>query len=117
MKVLSWLVALPILVAVGFFVIANRETVTVSLWPLPEQVTLPLFAALAGALYIGFAFGAIIAWWSGHGARSAARAERRRAEALTRELAAVQAKLDARSLPASPPLGAALPPPPPEPKP
>lgn len=94
MKILIWLIVLPVVLVAAFFAIANRDVVTVDLWPFWQAVSLPLFAALAGALYFGILIGALIGWWGGRHARARARAEHRRAEILTQENAALQTRLD-----------------------
>ncbi|MBI3451582.1 MAG: LapA family protein, partial [Rhodospirillales bacterium] len=73
---------------------ANREAVTLNLWPFFGQISLPLFAALSGALYIGFILGAAVAWWAGRRTRSTARREARQAAQLTRENADLRARID-----------------------
>ena len=60
MRPVFWIVGVPLLLAGAFFAIANREEVRIDLWPLAGAVTLPLFAALVGALYTGFLAGALV---------------------------------------------------------
>jgi uncharacterized integral membrane protein len=95
MKILFWIVVIPLLFISAFFAIANRAPVEIDLWPLFGRVTVPIFLALIGALYAGFILGALVAWWGGHGARIRARQAARRADALARERDALQARLDA----------------------
>lgn len=102
MRILFWIIVLPLLLIAAFFAIANRETVTLDLWPLFGQVAMPLFVALLGFLYLGFVFGALVAWWGGRNARARARNAARRVEALQREVAELTARLDAR--PPTPPV-------------
>src|SRR4051812_13451617 len=85
MKLLFWIFGVPLLVIAAFFAVANRELVTVSLWPLAEPMAMPLFIAIVAPLYAGVLIGALAAWWSGRRARSRARSEARRADALERE--------------------------------
>lgn len=96
MKVLFWIVVLPLLLIAAFFAIANGAPVTLNLWPIDSQVSMPLFVALLGFLYLGFVFGALVAWWGGRHARARARNAARRVEALQREVAELTARLDAR---------------------
>jgi uncharacterized integral membrane protein len=121
MKLLIWLTVSVVLLIAAFFAIANREIVTVDLWPFWSAVPMRLFVALSGALYLGMAIGAILAWFAGRKSRARARAEHRRAEILAHENAALQARIDQLSpkpkpavvdlTPApSPPSGAAIPP-------
>ncbi|MBM3628302.1 MAG: LapA family protein [Alphaproteobacteria bacterium] len=87
MRPVFWIVGVPLLLAGAFFAIANREEVRIDLWPLWGAVTVPLFAALVGALYAGFVIGALVAWWAGRHGRRAARGARRRAGELEAEIA------------------------------
>ncbi len=94
MKLLFWIVGLPLLLVAGFFAVANRETVAVSLWPFAESLQMPLFLAIATPFYLGFALGALIAWGASGGARTRAREAARRATALQRENDALKARVD-----------------------
>jgi hypothetical protein len=87
MRPLFWIAGVPSVICVGFFAVANRHPVAVDLWPLAGRYEIPLVAALAFALYLGFALGAAIAWWAGRGSRRDGRAARRRAVHLEDELA------------------------------
>ncbi|MGQ0664257.1 MAG: lipopolysaccharide assembly protein LapA domain-containing protein [Pseudomonadota bacterium] len=109
MKFLFWIVAIPLVVLAALFAVANRALVTVDLWPLPDRFRLPLFAALALAVYLGFLFGALAAWWSGRRARARAREAARRNDRLERENAALQARLETSG--SKPPPGLAVAPP------
>jgi uncharacterized integral membrane protein len=96
MRVLVWIVVLPFLVMAAFFAIANRESVTISLWPVLDDIRLPLFLALTLTLYAGFILGAIVAWWSGRTARRRAHDEAQRAENLAAEKRALERTLAER---------------------
>jgi lipopolysaccharide assembly protein A len=94
MKLLFWIVGVPLLLIAAFFAIANRESVAVSLWPLADAVNVPLFIAIVGPLYLGFLLGAGAAWIAGGRARSRAREAARRVAALDQENTALRARLD-----------------------
>lgn len=94
MRPIFWIVGVPLLLVGAFFAIANRDFVTVELWPIAGRVTLPLFAALVGALYTGFLIGAVIAWWSGRRGRRALRETKRRIAELEAETARLQHRID-----------------------
>jgi len=64
-KQVSYIVGLVLMVILVVFAIDNAAPITVSLWPLPWQATLPGFIALFIALVIGFLVGAVAAWLSG----------------------------------------------------
>ena len=87
MRPLSRIVAVPLAIIVVAFAIANRDTVEVSLDPLPFSFGLPLYVVAIGTLVMGFAGGAGAAWLAGHGARRAARGRKARIAVLEGELA------------------------------
>lgn len=82
MRVLSWLIGLPVAAVAVVFAVVNRRPVDVELWPLPWTVALPLFVLVLGALAVGLVTGGVIVWISGARARRRARAEARRAALL-----------------------------------
>ncbi len=85
MKLLFWIIALPLVLLAGLFAISNREPVAIELWPVGGEISMPLFLALALSLYVGFVLGIAVAWLSGSRTRRRARAAERRAGALARE--------------------------------
>jgi uncharacterized integral membrane protein len=106
MKLFFWIVGLPLLLVAGFFAVANRETVAVSLWPFAESLQMPLFVAIAAPFYVGFALGALIAWGASGRGRGRAREAARRATTLQRENDTLKARVDeleARTSPSSVP--------------
>jgi uncharacterized integral membrane protein len=86
-KLVHWLVTLPVAIVAILFAIANLGTVTVGLWPLPD-VDMPLYVLVLGAVVLGFLGGELVAWINGRHWRREARRRQRRIEALERELAA-----------------------------
>ncbi len=94
MRVLYWLAILAVAVVLGVFAVANRETVSLGLWPLPFVVALPLYLVVFAAVLAGFLSGALTAWAAGARRRRELRRCRRRGEALARELAATQSQLN-----------------------
>jgi uncharacterized integral membrane protein len=111
-RVLYWIFAGVLAAFAGVFALGNRSDVSVDFWPLGPAFEMPIFVALVGALYIGFALGAIVAWLAQGRTRRRAREAVKRAAALERELAQTRA---AGAPPASAALqtGPALPPAPP----
>lgn len=89
MRLIFWLVAVPLLVLTAFFVVSNRGEVSVGLWPLTQGIQLPLWALILACLYLGFLIGAVAAWAAGHRHRARAR------EAVA-ELHRVESELDRR---------------------
>jgi uncharacterized integral membrane protein len=79
---LSWIVTLPFGLLVLLFALSNRGTVGLGMWPLPDQVELPIYlVGLAGAL-VGFLAGGLIAFLGGGRTRRRARELARRGERL-----------------------------------
>jgi putative membrane protein len=99
---LSYIFGLVLTVILVVFAIDNGAPVTISLWPLPWQASLPGFIALFLALLVGFLVGATAAWLSGAKTRKRARdlAETSRAQA---HQIAEQERRYAASRPAAPP--------------
>ncbi|MCP4330404.1 MAG: LapA family protein [Alphaproteobacteria bacterium] len=90
MKLIIWIIAAIVTLAVTAFAVSNRAPVEVDFWPLPYAAILPLFAVLLVAVVLGFLFGAITTWWSGRKWRRGAREARRENDHLRRELEAVK---------------------------
>lgn len=74
-----WLLVLVLVV----FSVSNRGAVTISIFPLPYEVTVPIYLVFFGGLFMGFLLAGFVALW-----RSAmVGAERRRARRERSELA------------------------------
>jgi lipopolysaccharide assembly protein A len=90
MRILAWLIGLPLAVLVTVFAVANRAEIRFELWPLPFTVDLPGYLAVLGPLALGLAFGFTLGAASGLKARLRSGEQRRRAESLQRQLDSVQ---------------------------
>ncbi|MCR6630015.1 MAG: lipopolysaccharide assembly protein LapA domain-containing protein [Magnetospirillum sp.] len=88
MRLVGWLLALPLSLLAVVFAVANRHDLRLELWPLPWNLDLPAYLAVLGPLVLGLALGALLTWLAGHRTRMAARTQRRRAESLERQLTA-----------------------------
>lgn len=93
MRLLSWIIMVPVALVVISFAVSNRDVVTVGLWPVPFTLQAPLFAVVLLVGVAGVVVGAFIAWVSGRKARSRARANARRAETAERELSTLRQQL------------------------
>jgi uncharacterized integral membrane protein len=93
MKFFFWFFVLLIAVIVALFAVANRDSVSLGLWPFSFVVQTPLYLAILLSLLIGFLAGAVAGWAGGASNRGESRRRRRRIAALERELAATQAQL------------------------
>lgn len=89
MRLVSWIITPPLALLAAGFTIANPDRVTIGLWPLPDTVTVPLYAVVLAALGFGLLLGA-------GAARLASAPKRARADRLAREVARLQALLDER---------------------
>ena len=62
MRFLYWIISIPLAVLIAVFAVSNRTAVTLSLWPLPFEVDLPLFLPIMVALLIGLGIGFAFEW-------------------------------------------------------
>ena len=93
MRVVFWVLTVIAAAAFVAFAVANRQSVSLGLWPLPFLVEAPVYLVVLLTLLAGFVIGAVAAWIGGRRSRRQLRRRRRRIEALERELAATQAQL------------------------
>ncbi len=84
MKFIGRLVLGVIAIVVVVFALANRGPVTLSLWPLPIDVILPIYIAVLGAVVLGLLAGGAISWLPRYRSRRNARSAVRRADSLER---------------------------------
>ena len=90
MRLLAWIIGLPLAVLATVFAVANRAEIHFDLWPLPFGIELPAYLAILAPLALGLLLGLVLGGLSGLGARLRAAEQRRRAESLQRQLDAVQ---------------------------
>src|SRR2546423_13840975 len=93
MRILFGILVLLVAIALAAFAASNRAPVALGFWPLSWLVDLPIYIAVLGALLLGFLAGALAAWTGARHSRRELRRQRRRIAALERELAATQAQL------------------------
>jgi putative membrane protein len=98
-KHFSWLITLPVTVAVVVFAVSNRTPVEIDLFPFPSHPVLPAYLLVLGSLFCGFLIGGAIAWLAGAPQRRRARRLTIEADLLSRELAEARRK-PAQSAPA-----------------
>ena len=94
MKVLFWLLYLPLLVVVAAFGAANRHDVGINFDPLPFGLTAPVFAVVLASALIGLVVGGFSAWMSGQKWRKTARRLRRHNALLETEIAALREQME-----------------------
>jgi len=64
LRLLSWLITIPLAALLVVFAIANRTIVDVSLAPLAGNASLPLFVIILATLLVGFLAGSLATWTS-----------------------------------------------------
>ena len=115
MKHLSWLITLPITLAVVVFAVSNRTPVEIDLFPFPWHPVLPAYLLVLGSLFFGFLVGGAIAWLAGAPQPRRARRHTIQADRLSRERAEARRKsapapapAETAGLPATTPTATAL---------
>ncbi len=73
MRTFRWVLIGLVALALVVFAVDNRQTVTVSLWPLPIEASMGLYLVLLLTLLAGFLLGELAAWMNGHHWRRKAR--------------------------------------------
>jgi len=95
-RILTWILGLPLAVAATVFAVANKHTVEADLWPLPITVELGLYLAVLGALALGLIVGLIMGWASTSSKRaSKARTANAKVRDLEREIDQLRSQIPA----------------------
>lgn len=92
MKLVDWLLALPVTVVLLVFALNNRVMVDVNLWPFPYAVPAWLSVVALAALGAGFILGLMAAYIGSRRWRRKARQAERRLKLVEQELASTQAQ-------------------------
>jgi len=90
MRRFGWVVSIPVIIVVAVFAVMNRQQVALNLWPLPWEMSAPLFMLTLGAILFGFLFGCLVMWFSGSKHRRRLRESRRDLDAARSELHAAR---------------------------
>lgn len=85
MKLLTWIILLPLAALIIVFAVVNRELTTINLWPLPFVIDLPLFSVIFGGALVGIVWGGIAAWSAAGSTRAKARERAREVHDLSDE--------------------------------
>jgi uncharacterized integral membrane protein len=64
MKILSWLLTLPIILICVIFAVTNRQVVALDLWPFVLKLEAPLYVLTLGTFFAGFLVGGLGFWLS-----------------------------------------------------
>lgn len=95
LRVLFWVIFLPLLVIVVVFAVNNHQMTAVDLWPvLEEPLPWPVYGIVLVSLVAGFLWGAVVAWLQGHGSRQRARTLHRNLQQKDLEIAAMRERVD-----------------------
>lgn len=62
-RLVAWILGIALGLASLLFAIASRDPVTLTIWGIPDQITVPAFVAVLVAWVIGFFVGAIVMWF------------------------------------------------------
>lgn len=93
MRILYWLIALPLALILLSFTLSNRMDVVLQLWPLPFEMGVPLAFVGFAALFLGFLTGGGIVWLNGQKTRRRAAQAERKLNAQAREMAQMRDQL------------------------
>jgi len=88
LRVLSWLIGLPLALLVVVFALSNRQDAIIGMWPFAEGLPLPTYLLVLLPLVAGLLLGLLLGGLRNIRHRASARFQGRRAAALERELAA-----------------------------
>jgi uncharacterized integral membrane protein len=61
-KLLLWLLLLPLTLIFVAFAVANRHAVVISLDPTPLSIEAPLYGLIFAGIFVGLIAGGVIAW-------------------------------------------------------
>ncbi len=90
MRILTWSVALVVVLITIVFAIKNYTPTELDFFPLPFKVTLPLYGLVLLGLLIGFVIGVSTSWLAGGKWRRLARIRKRELDIQAREIAALK---------------------------
>jgi uncharacterized integral membrane protein len=77
MKILWWIIGVPIALLLIMLAVANRDLVSLSLDPIGGSIELPLYLVIFLAFFLGLICGGILTWASGVRRRIRKRREER----------------------------------------
>jgi len=89
-RILSWIVTLPIVILVVLFAVSNRDEITLRLLPFPFEKPIAIWQLTLIELFVGFLLGAIVTWIGDRRRRRETRLLARRVTELELSLAAAQ---------------------------
>ncbi len=96
MKILFWIVVLPLVILATAFAVNNRADVTLNLTPFPYTLMLPVYLAVLLSVLAGFLIGGFVSWLSHGKLRRLLRQRNRHIGDLERELLELRDECDER---------------------
>ena len=58
----KWILTIPFIIFLIIFSVSNKQSLEISLWPIPWSIEIPVYFFSLGILLSGFVFGYIIGW-------------------------------------------------------
>ena len=101
MRLLAWLVGLPLTAIVVLFAVSNRQPITIGFWPFSDGITAPAYVIGLVPLGIGVLLGAGMAGIGTVRARFRHRGAVRRGRDMERQMEELRARTPAISPPSS----------------
>jgi len=95
LRILTWIIGLPVAVVAIGFAVANRQNIVLDLWPLPYTIGISVYLTVLGSLAIGLILGLAIGGMAAGGRASRrAREAESRARVAEAEAAALRTRTD-----------------------
>lgn len=95
MKVIGWIIGIPLAAVMIILAVGNRHDVTLSAAPAPFELQLPLALLIFACLVVGVFWGGIAGWLSQGKLRETARRNGFRADIAQRDLEAAERRIKA----------------------
>lgn len=99
LRILFWILTIPILALAGAFAASNTGPVVLRLWPLPLEWEMPVFIAVLGAFILGVGLTALSFWIGSLPGRLARRRLARHERALEEETTRLKHELAIKNQP------------------
>ena len=96
-RIVIWIVSVPIAVIVVAFAIANRVPVKIQFDPLPYELDVPIWITVIGSLATGFVIGSLCKWLIDYRYRSELRQGRKLIRGLEKEISSLRQTAEGHS--------------------
>lgn len=100
MRLISWLIALPVTLLAISFSASNLGDIPIRIWPIALEFSPPIPAFTFVVLLIGFVLGALTTWIGAGRTRSKAREAVRTSQKQAREITELEQKVSQQDTPA-----------------